>query len=169
MKIIPHLSFHITLFLSFYFLTSLFKAQVLNSGDDPLNSDDRTDGGRQTASRPQTFHSQVPMATVPPPPPQLPQATVRHAAPPLSPQRLFSPPPPLGSSAASGRPPQQAARAEMQDKGTKRVFVQPLTPQPLLVQGAALNWHRQTESHCAHMPIPGLANNTRTAYVKCST
>lgn len=140
---------------------------MLNNGGDSSNTDDHTGSGRQTASRPQTFLSQVTMATVPPPP-QLPQATVSQAAPPFSPKHRFSPPPSLDSSAASGRPPQQAAHAEMQDKGTKRVFVPPMTPQPLRIQGAALNSHRNhTERRCAHMSMTGLPNNTRIASVKC--
>ncbi|XP_044076280.1 probable ATP-dependent DNA helicase HFM1 isoform X2 [Siniperca chuatsi] len=113
----------------------LFKVQVLNNGGDSSNTDDLSSGGggSQTASRPQTFLSQVTMATVHPPL-QPPRATVNQEAPPLSPKPPFSPPP-LGSSAASGRPPQQAAHAEMQDKGTKRAFVPPMTPQPLRIQG----------------------------------
>uniref|UniRef100_UPI0037E94618 probable ATP-dependent DNA helicase HFM1 n=1 Tax=Semicossyphus pulcher TaxID=241346 RepID=UPI0037E94618 len=120
---------------------SLFKVQVLNNGGDSLNTDDLRSGGgsssSQTASRPQTFLSQVTMATaLPPPPPPLqpPRATVSQAAPPFYPKPPFSPPP-LGSSAASSRPPQQAAHAGMQDKGTKRAFVPPMTPQPLRIQG----------------------------------
>ncbi|XP_074544724.1 putative ATP-dependent DNA helicase HFM1 [Halichoeres trimaculatus] len=69
----------------------------------------------------------------PPPPLQPPRATVGQAAPPFFPGPPFSPPP-LGSSAASGRPPQQAAHAVMQDKGTKRAFVPPMTPQPLRIE-----------------------------------
>ncbi|XP_049454968.1 probable ATP-dependent DNA helicase HFM1 isoform X3 [Epinephelus fuscoguttatus] len=115
---------------------SLFKVQVLNSGGDSSNTDDLRSSSSQTASRPQTFLSPVTMATVPPPPPQPPQATVSQAAPPFSPKPPF-PPPPLGSSAASGQPPQQAAHAEMQDKGTKRAFVPPMTPQPLRIEGTS--------------------------------
>eukprot|EP00064_Thunnus_orientalis_P002269 superscaffoldBa00000159_g2276 len=113
----------------------LFKVQVLNSGGDSSNTDDLSSSGSssQTASRPQTFLSQVTMVTVPPCL-QPPRATVSQAAPPFHPKPPFSPPP-LGSSAASGRPPQQAAHAEMQDKGTKRAFVPPMTPQPLRIQG----------------------------------
>ncbi len=125
---------------------SLFKVQVLNNGGDSSNTDDLSSSGSssQTASRPQTFLSQVTMATAPPPPPppppppQPPRATVSQAAPPFSPKPPFSPPP-LGSSAASGRPPREAAHSEMQDKGTKRAFVPPMTPQPLRIQGAALH------------------------------
>ncbi|KAG8014030.1 putative ATP-dependent DNA helicase HFM1, partial [Nibea albiflora] len=115
----------------------LFKVQVLNNGGDSSNTDDLSSGGSQTASRPQTFLSQVTMATVPPPLLHPPPATVSQAAPPpLSPKPRVSAPLPLGSSAASGRPPQQAAHAEMQDKGTKRVFVPPMTPQALCIQAA---------------------------------
>ncbi|XP_030258654.1 probable ATP-dependent DNA helicase HFM1 isoform X4 [Sparus aurata] len=115
---------------------SLFKVQVLNNGGDSSNTDDLSGSGSQTASRPQTFLSQVTMATVPPPL-QPPRATVSQAAPPFSPEPRFPPPPPMGSSAASGRPPQQAAHAEMQDKGTKRVVVPPMTPQLLRIQGSS--------------------------------
>ncbi|XP_042353171.1 probable ATP-dependent DNA helicase HFM1 [Plectropomus leopardus] len=116
---------------------SLFKVQVLNSGGDTSNTDDlrSSDSSSQTASRPQTFLSPVSMATVPPPL-QPPRATVSQAAPPFSPKPPL-PPPPLGSSAASGQSPQQAAHAEMQDKGTKRAFVPPMTPQPLRIQGSS--------------------------------
>ncbi|XP_062285176.1 probable ATP-dependent DNA helicase HFM1 [Scomber scombrus] len=116
---------------------SLFKVQVLNSGGDLSNIDDLSGSGSnsQTASRPQTFPSQVTMVTMPsrlhPP-----RATVSQAAPPFPPKLPF-PPPPVCSSAASGRPPQQAAHAEMQDKGTKRAFVPPMTPQPLHIQGSS--------------------------------
>ncbi|XP_038574292.1 probable ATP-dependent DNA helicase HFM1 isoform X1 [Micropterus salmoides] len=116
---------------------SLFKVQVLNNGGDLSNIDDLSNSGgsSQTASRPQTFLGRVTMATVPPPllPPR---ATVNQATPPFPPKCPFSPPP-LGSSAASGRPPQQAAHAEMQDKGTKRAFIPPMTPQPLRIQGSS--------------------------------
>ncbi|CAI5641675.1 probable ATP-dependent DNA helicase HFM1 isoform X3 [Oreochromis niloticus] len=43
----------------------------------------------------------------------------------------------MGSSAASGRPPQQAPHSETQDKGTKKGFVPPMTPRPLLIQGSS--------------------------------
>lgn len=121
------------------FSNSLFKVQVSNSGGDSSNTDDlsRGCGTSQTASRPQTFLSQVTMVTVPPPL-QPPRTTVSQAAPPFPPEPPFSPPP-LGSSAASGRPPQQATHAEMPDKGTKRAFVPPMMPQPLCIQGAALH------------------------------
>lgn len=109
-----------------------------NSGGDSLNADGHTGSRGHTASRPQTFHSQVTMVTVPPPL-QLPQATVSLAVSPPSPQHPFSPLPPTGSSAASGRPLQQAALAKTQDKGTKRAFVPPMTPQPLCIQGAAMS------------------------------
>ncbi|XP_041847498.1 probable ATP-dependent DNA helicase HFM1 [Melanotaenia boesemani] len=111
---------------------SLFKIPALTSrGDSSTRDDLRSSGISQTASRPQTFLSQVAMTTVPPFL-QPPQATFGHAAPesPLS-------PPPLGSSAAIGRPPQQAQQAEMQDEGTKRAFVPPMTPQPLCIQGSS--------------------------------
>lgn len=125
---------------------SLFKVQVLSGGGDSSNTDDLSSGSSQTASRPQTFLRQVAMATVPPPS-QPPRATVSQAAPPFPPQPPFSLPP-LGSSAASGRPPQQAPHAELQDKGTKRAFVPPMTPQPLRIQGAVLlsHSHRQVLS-----------------------
>lgn len=132
------------------YINSLFKAQVLNNGGDSLNRHDHTGSGSQTASRPQTFLSQVTMVTLPPPL-QLLHATVSQAAPPFSPKRRFTSPPPQGSSAASGRPPQQAS--EMQDKGTKRLFVPPMTPQPLCIQGAALNWHSHMDRRCAHMTL----------------
>ncbi|XP_029929862.1 probable ATP-dependent DNA helicase HFM1 [Myripristis murdjan] len=114
---------------------SLFKplrGQVLNSGGDLSNTNDLSSS--QTASRPQTFLSQVTMVTEPPPL-QPPPATASQAAPPFSPKPPF-PLLPLGSSAASGRPPQQAAHVEMQDKGTKRALVPPMTPQPLHIQGS---------------------------------
>lgn len=123
----------------FLIKNSLFKVQVSNTGGDSSNADDHTGSRGHAASRPQTFHSQVTMVTVPPPL-QLPQATVSLAVPPPSPQHHFSPLPPMGSSAASSRPLQQAALAKMQDKGTKRAFVPPMTPQPLRIQGAALSW-----------------------------
>ncbi|XP_022610745.1 probable ATP-dependent DNA helicase HFM1 [Seriola dumerili] len=116
---------------------SLFKVQVSNGGGDSSNTDDLSSSGSssQTASRPQTFLSQVTMATVPPPL-QPPRTTVSQAAPPFPRKPPFSPPP-LGSSAASGRPPQQATHAEMPDKGTKRAFVPPMMPQPLCIQGSS--------------------------------
>nr|XP_046265686.1 probable ATP-dependent DNA helicase HFM1 isoform X2 [Scatophagus argus] len=115
---------------------SLFKVQVFNNGGDSSNTDDLSSSGSQTASRPETFLTRVTMATVPPPL-QPPRVTVSQAAPPFSPQSHFPLPPPLGSSAASARPLQQAAHAEMQDKGTKRVFVPPMSPQPLHIQGSS--------------------------------
>ncbi|XP_068605031.1 probable ATP-dependent DNA helicase HFM1 [Brachionichthys hirsutus] len=115
---------------------SLFKVQVLNNEGDSSTKDDHSICGSQTASKPQTFLSQVTMATVPPPL-QLPQTTVSQAAPPFSPLLCFSTPLPLGSSAPSSRPPQQAAHAGMRDKGTKRVFVPPMMPQPLHIQGTS--------------------------------
>ncbi len=129
---------------------SLFEVQVLNNGGDSSNTDDLSSSSSQTASRPQTFLRQVTMATVPPPL-QPPWATVSQAPPPFSPNPLFSTPPPLDSSAASGRPPQQAAHAEMQDKGTKRVFVPPMTPQPLCIRGAALHWHSHRQAQCSYV------------------
>lgn len=123
---------------------SLFNIQVYTSGGDSLNTGDLSSSGgsNQTTSRPQTFLSQVTMATAPPPPPPLPlqppQATVGRAAPPFPSKPTLSPPP-MGSSAASGRPPQQAALAETQDKGTKKGFVPPMTPRPLLIQGVTLH------------------------------
>ena len=111
---------------------SLFKVQVWNGGGDSSNKDDLRNSGSQTASRPQTFLRPVTMTTAPLPPLHMP---VRQAAPPFSPNTHF-PPPPLVFSAVSGRPPQQAAHAEAQDKGTKRAFVPPMTPQPLHIQGA---------------------------------
>ncbi|XP_067331830.1 probable ATP-dependent DNA helicase HFM1 isoform X2 [Channa argus] len=116
---------------------SLFKVQVLNSGGDLSNTDDLSSSGNssQTASRPQTFLSQVTMATVPPSL-QPPQATVSQATLPFPPWPPFSPPP-LGSSAASGRPPQQAPHAERKDKGTKRAFVPPMMPQPFHIEGSS--------------------------------
>nr|XP_020471702.1 probable ATP-dependent DNA helicase HFM1 isoform X2 [Monopterus albus] len=114
---------------------SLFKAQVLNSGGDSTNTDDLSSSSKQTASRPQTFLSQVTMATAPLPL-KPPRATVSQATPPI-PQQPPLPPPPLGSSAASGQPPQQAPHTEKQDKGTKRAFVPPMTPQPLRIQGSS--------------------------------
>ncbi|XP_053293383.1 probable ATP-dependent DNA helicase HFM1 [Pleuronectes platessa] len=116
---------------------SLFKVQVSNSGGDSSHTGDLGIRGSssQTASRPQTFLSQVTMATVPPPL-QPPRATVCKAAPPFPPKPLFSPPL-LGSTAASGRPPQQATHSEMPDRATKRAFVPPMTPQPLCIQGSS--------------------------------
>ncbi|XP_063742496.1 probable ATP-dependent DNA helicase HFM1 [Eleginops maclovinus] len=117
---------------------SLFKVQVWNSGGDSSNNDDLRNSGSQTASRPQTFLRPVTMTTAPPPPLRMPGATARQAAPPFSPNTRFPPPPPpLVCSAVSGRPPQQAAHAEAQDKGTKRAFVPPMTPQPLHIQGSS--------------------------------
>ncbi|XP_050925720.1 probable ATP-dependent DNA helicase HFM1 [Lates calcarifer] len=115
---------------------SLFKVQVLYTGGDSSNTDDLSSSGgsSQTASRPQTFLSRVTMATVPPPL-QPPRATVSQAAPPFPSKPPLSPPP-LGSSAANGQPPRQATHAEMPDKGTKRAFVPPMTPQPLCIQGS---------------------------------
>ncbi|XP_029686652.1 probable ATP-dependent DNA helicase HFM1 isoform X3 [Takifugu rubripes] len=115
------------------FRRSLFKVQVSNSEGDSSNADGHTGSCSHTASRPQTFRSQVTMVTVPPPP-QLPQATVSLAVSPPSPRHHFSPLPPTGSSAASSRPLQQAALAKTQDKGTKRAFVPPMTPQPLRIK-----------------------------------
>ncbi|XP_029971671.1 probable ATP-dependent DNA helicase HFM1 isoform X2 [Salarias fasciatus] len=113
---------------------------VLTSGGDSSKMDDLSGGGsgsQTTTSTPQTFLSQVTMTTVPPPPPPPPpEATVGHAAPPL-PSKPPRSTPPLGSSAASGRPSQQAPHAEMQDKGTKRAFVPPMTPRPLHIQGSS--------------------------------
>ncbi|XP_065809388.1 probable ATP-dependent DNA helicase HFM1 [Labrus bergylta] len=117
---------------------SLFKVQPLNKGGDSSNTHDLSGSNSQTASRPQTFLTQVTMATATPPPPPPPlqpsRATISQGAPPFFPESSFSPPP-LGSSAASERPPRQTAHAEMQDKGTKRAFVLPMTPQPLCIQG----------------------------------
>ncbi|XP_028283310.1 probable ATP-dependent DNA helicase HFM1 [Parambassis ranga] len=117
---------------------SLFKIQVLPGGGEASNRDDfSTDGSsRQTTSRPQTFLSQVTMTTAPPPPIQSPQATVGHTAPPVPSRPLFLPRP-LGSSAANDRPPQQAAHAQKQDKGTRRAFIPPMTPQPLRIEGSS--------------------------------
>ncbi|CAG5896937.1 unnamed protein product, partial [Menidia menidia] len=104
---------------------------MTNKGDSSTKDDLRSSSSSsQTTSGPQTFLSQVAMTTAPPSL-QLPQATVGHAAPPFP----FNPPlspPPLGSSAPSGRPPQQ-------DKGTKRAFVPPMTPQPLVIQGSCVS------------------------------
>lgn len=108
-----------------------------NSEGDSSNADDHTGSHGHTASRPQTFHSCVTMVTLPPPL-QLPQAAVSLAVSPPSPQHHFSPLPPMGSSAVSSRPLQQAALTKTQDKGTKRAFVPPMTPQPLRIQGVAL-------------------------------
>lgn len=92
-------------------------------------------------SRPQTFLNQVAMTTVDPALQPL-EVTVGPAAHfPSKPPLL----PPLGSSAVSRRPPYQAAHAEMQDKGTKRAFVSPMTPQPLHIQGSAQ--HRHSHRH----------------------
>ncbi|KAM9845417.1 putative ATP-dependent DNA helicase HFM1 [Aulostomus maculatus] len=117
---------------------SLFKVPMLSGGGDSSNSDDlsRSSASSQTASRPQTFLSPVSIATGPTPPPKPPRVTVSQAAPHFPPEPPFSPLP-LDSSAASGRPPQQAAHAEMQDKGTKRAFVPPMMPQPLRIQGSS--------------------------------
>ncbi|XP_076001011.1 putative ATP-dependent DNA helicase HFM1 [Genypterus blacodes] len=118
---------------------SLFKpqrGQVLNSGGDSSNINDLSSSS-QTASRPQTFLSQVSMVTEPPRlQPLTATATASQAVPPLSPNPPFLPPP-VGSSAASGRPLQQATRAVRQDKGTKRAFVPPMTPQPLSIPGSS--------------------------------
>ncbi|XP_024864995.1 probable ATP-dependent DNA helicase HFM1 [Kryptolebias marmoratus] len=113
---------------------SLFKIPALDSrGDSSTNDDLKSGSSSQTTSRSQTFLNQVAMTTVHPAL-QPPEATVGHAAPFLSEPPLS--PPPLGSFAASGRPPHQAPHAEMQDKGTKRAFVPPMTPQPLHIQGS---------------------------------
>ncbi|XP_058487783.1 probable ATP-dependent DNA helicase HFM1 isoform X1 [Solea solea] len=117
---------------------SLFKVQGLNSEGDSSNRDTlsrSSGGGSKTASRPQTFLTQVTMVTVPPPL-QLPWTTVCQADLPLPPKPPFTPPP-LGSFAASSQPPQQATHSEMPDKGTKRAFVPPMTPQPLCIQGSS--------------------------------
>ncbi|KAM8849670.1 putative ATP-dependent DNA helicase HFM1 isoform 2-T5 [Spinachia spinachia] len=108
---------------------SLFKVQNI---DDLRSSSSCSQ--TQTASRPQTFLSAVAMVTVPPLQP--PRATVSQAASLLSPKPPF-PPPPLGSSAARGRLPHTTANAEMQDNGTKRAFVPPMTPQPLCIRGSS--------------------------------
>ncbi|XP_037315462.2 probable ATP-dependent DNA helicase HFM1 [Pungitius pungitius] len=116
---------------------SLFKVQMLNTGGDSSNVDDlksSSSSQSQTASRPQTFLSAVAMVTVPPL--QAPRATVNQAASLLSPKPPF-PPPPSCSSAARGRPPHTTANAEMQDNGTKRAFVPPMTPQPLCIEGSS--------------------------------
>ncbi|XP_061587436.1 probable ATP-dependent DNA helicase HFM1 [Cololabis saira] len=118
---------------------SLFKtSELTDRGDSSTKDDLRSNSSSscsQTASRPQTFLSRVAMTTVPlslhPP-----QATVGHAVP-LFPSKPPLSPPPLGSSAASGRLPQQVQHAKMQDKGTKRAFVPPMTPQPLQIQGSS--------------------------------
>lgn len=148
------------------FHVSLFKVQVLNSGGDSSNTDDLSSSvsSSQTASRPQTFLSRVTMATVPPSP-QPPQATVRQAVPPFPPQPPLSSPS-LGSSAASGRPPQQAPHAEVQDKGTKRGFVPPMTPQPLRIQGAILHGHSHRQALYSQS-LTSLPNTTHIAPVKC--
>uniref|UniRef100_G3PSW6 Probable ATP-dependent DNA helicase HFM1 n=1 Tax=Gasterosteus aculeatus aculeatus TaxID=481459 RepID=G3PSW6_GASAC len=117
---------------------SLFKVQMLNTGGDSSNIDDlrsssSSSSQSQTASRPQTFLSTVAMVTVPPLQP--PQATVSQAASLLSPKPPL-PALPLGSSAARGRLPHTTANAEMQENGTKRAFVPPMTPQPLCIQAA---------------------------------
>lgn len=126
---------------------SLFNFPVLTNTDDL--------SGSQTASRPQTFHSQVTMATAPPPFHQ-PRTTVSQPASTLPLKPPFTPPP-LGSTAASGRPPQQAAHAETQDKGTKRVFVSPMTPQPLQIRGAAPQWNTHRHTLCSRC-TSGLLN-----------
>ncbi|PWA13974.1 hypothetical protein CCH79_00017037, partial [Gambusia affinis] len=100
----------------------LFRSPALSgAGDLSTNIDLQSrsgngGGGGEKTSRPQTFLSPVAMATVPPAL-QLPQAAVGKAAPPFS--------------ATSMRPLQQAQHAETPDKGVKRAFVPPMTPQPL--------------------------------------
>ncbi|XP_043988990.1 probable ATP-dependent DNA helicase HFM1 isoform X1 [Gambusia affinis] len=107
---------------------SLFRSPALSgAGDLSTNIDLQSrsgngGGGGEKTSRPQTFLSPVAMATVPPAL-QLPQAAVGKAAPPFS--------------ATSMRPLQQAQHAETPDKGVKRAFVPPMTPQPLHVQGSS--------------------------------
>ncbi|XP_056149816.1 probable ATP-dependent DNA helicase HFM1 [Lampris incognitus] len=122
---------------------SLFKAsrgQVLIGKGDSSNTNDLSNigsGSIQATSRSKTLPSQVTMVTVPPPslqPP--PPATASQSTLPPPPKPHFSLPC-VGSSAASGRPSQQAAQAEMQDKGTKRAHVLPMTPQPLHLQGSS--------------------------------
>ncbi|KAM6918287.1 LOW QUALITY PROTEIN: putative ATP-dependent DNA helicase HFM1 [Xenentodon cancila] len=116
---------------------SLFKiSELTDRGDSSTKDDLRSNSScSQTTSRPQTFLSRVAMTTVPLSL-QPPQATVGHAVP-LFPSKPPLSPPPLGSSAASGRLPQQVQHAEMLDKGTKRAFVPPMTPQPLHIQGSS--------------------------------
>ncbi|XP_072297913.1 probable ATP-dependent DNA helicase HFM1 [Eucyclogobius newberryi] len=79
-----------------------------------------TCGSSQTAYRPQSFSSQVAMATAPPPPLlQPPRSTIRQAVHPMSPTDS----------------PLQPAAAELGD--TKRALVPPMTPQPLCIQGSS--------------------------------
>lgn len=113
---------------------SLFEVPGLSSGGDLSNLDDLSSS--QTASRPQTFLSQVTMATVPPLF-QPSHASVSQAA--TFPPKPSFPPLPPGSTAVWGQPLREATHAGMQDKGTKRAFVPPMTPQPLRIQGAALH------------------------------
>ncbi|XP_037537228.1 probable ATP-dependent DNA helicase HFM1 [Nematolebias whitei] len=112
---------------------SLFKIPDMASrGDSSTNNDLKSSSSSQTTSRPQTFLNQVAMTTVDPALQPL-EETVGPAAPfPSKPPLL---PPPLGS-AVSRRPLYQAPHAEMQDKGTKRAFVPPMTPQPLHIPGS---------------------------------
>lgn len=117
---------------------SLFKVRVSNSEGDSSNADDHTGSHDHTASGSQTFYSHVTMVTMPPAL-QLPLATVSLAVSPPSLQHHFSPLPPMSSSAVSSRPLQQAALTKTQDKGIKRAFVPPMTPQPLRMQGVTQN------------------------------
>lgn len=121
---------------SLFSYNSLFRSPVpRSSGGLSTNIDLKSTSCKSSSSektfRRQTFLSSVAMATVPPAI-QPPQAAVGKAVPPFP-----CSPPPLGSSAASVRPLQQAPHAEMLDKGTKRAFVPPMTPQPLHIQGPA--------------------------------
>ncbi|KAM8839530.1 putative ATP-dependent DNA helicase HFM1 isoform 1-T1 [Synchiropus picturatus] len=108
-------------------VSSLLKVPSFIRGGDSSNTDD-VSGSRHA----QTFSSRVTMATISPCQP--PQTTGSQALPPR-PSKPLLPPPPLGSSASRGRPQPQTAHAEMQDKGTKRAFVPPLTPQLLHIPG----------------------------------
>ncbi|XP_054622739.1 probable ATP-dependent DNA helicase HFM1 isoform X2 [Dunckerocampus dactyliophorus] len=118
---------------------SLFKVPALSGVSDSSNTNDlcsSDSSGRQTAARPQTFPSVVTMATAPPPHQPPPRVTFSQAAPPSPLKNPFLPLA-LGSSASSVRSPQQTAHAEMQNKGTKRALVTPMTPQPLHIQGSS--------------------------------
>lgn len=116
---------------------------MLNRDCDPLTLDDHMAGGKQATSRTQTFPGQVHIAMVPLPPPfpfppEKPRATLGQVAPPPSLECPFSPCTPLGSLAESSRHQQQAAHADMQDRGIKRALIPPMTPQPLHIQGTVL-------------------------------
>nr|XP_057922081.1 probable ATP-dependent DNA helicase HFM1 isoform X1 [Doryrhamphus excisus]XP_057922082.1 probable ATP-dependent DNA helicase HFM1 isoform X1 [Doryrhamphus excisus]XP_057922083.1 probable ATP-dependent DNA helicase HFM1 isoform X1 [Doryrhamphus excisus] len=119
--------------------SSLFEVPAPSGVSDSSNTNDLCSGdssGRQTAARPQTFPSVVTMATAPPPHQPPPRVTFSQAAPPFPLKKPFLPLA-LGLSASCVNAPQPTAHTEIQDKGTKRALVTPMTPQPLHIQGSS--------------------------------